>query len=134
MPASQGLAKYFLSMLDDKDRNFEYGAGIKACIDEFVRVEGRRPRVLDIGVGTGMLSCLALLHGAEHVTSVDVNPTMTALAKESLREVDPTGKRFTVRLVKPGPSQLGNAKFDMIVSEILGTLTTSESMYKYEAA
>ena len=134
VPADGGFAKYFLSMLDDADRNGPtYGEAIKACIEEFTATEKRAPRVLDIGVGTGMLSGLCLIHGAAHVTSVDVNPTMTALAKEALLRADPTGKRFTVKLVKPGPSQLGNAKFDIIVSEILGTLTTSESMYKYIA-
>ena len=61
-PADEGLAKYFLSMLDDADRNKRYGEAIKAAIAEFVRVEGRKPRILDIGVGTGMLSGLCLLH------------------------------------------------------------------------
>lgn len=56
---------------------------------------------------------------------------MTALAKATLGEVDPTGKKWKVKLVKPGASQLGKAKYDMVVSEILGTLTTSESMFKY---
>ena len=132
-PADEGLAKYFLSMLDDADRNKRYGEAIKAAIAEFVRVEGRKPRILDIGVGTGMLSCLCVLHGAHHVTGVDVNRTMVNLAKESLSKVDPTGKRFKVKLVRKGASQLKEEKFDMFVSEILGTLTTSESMYKYIA-
>lgn len=130
-PAQGGFAKYFFSMLDDADRNFKYGAAIKACIEEFTATEKRPPCVLDIGVGTGMLSALCLEHGAKHVTGVDVNPTMTALAKATLGEVDPTGKKWKVKLVKPGASQLGKAKYDMVVSEILGTLTTSESMFKY---
>lgn len=118
-------------MLDDTDRNLQYGEAIKLCIAEFIEAEGRPPRVLDIGVGTGMLSNLCILHGAAHVTGVDVNQTMVDLAKVALREHDPTGKKFAVKLVRPGKSQLGDAKFDMVVSEILGTLTTSESMYKY---
>jgi len=130
-PADGGFAKYFFSMLDDKDRNHQYGEAIKSCIAEFIKKEGREPKVLDIGIGTGMLSALCIKHGAKHVTGVDTNPTMIALAKDTLSEVDPTGKKFTVKQVKVGPSQLGNKKFDMFVSEILGTLTTSESMFKY---
>ena len=123
-PADSGLAKYFLAMLDDADRNRQYSEGIRCCIGEFIRVEKRAPTVLDVGVGTGMLSGLCILHGAKHVTGVDVNGTMTALAKEALKVADPTGKKFRVKLVQKGPSQLGDAKFDILVSEILGTLTT----------
>ena len=92
-PADSGLAKYFLAMLDDADRNKRYSDGICAAIQEFKRREGRAPTVLDVGVGTGMLSGLCIRHGAKHVTGVDVNVTMVALAKESLREVDPSGKK-----------------------------------------
>ena len=137
-PADSGLAKYFLAMLDDADRNNQYSRAIKACIDEFkANNKGKAPTVLDIGVGTGMLSGLCLLHGAKHVTGVDVNSTMVQLAKTSLEQVqqklypDAARKSYTVKLVKKGASQLGNAKYDMFVSEILGTLTTSESMFKY---
>ncbi|KOO25858.1 arginine n [Chrysochromulina tobinii] len=131
-PAEHGLAKYFLSMLDDKDRNVKYGEAIKKCIEEFETKEQRKPRVLDIGIGTGMLSSLCLLHGAAHVTGVDVNSTMVGLARASLKALDPTGKQHKVLLVRPGPSALPpEERFDMVVSEILGTLTTSESMFKY---
>jgi SAM-dependent methyltransferase len=130
-PADSGLAKYFMAMLDDADRNQQYGEAIRRAIQEFKQREGRAPTVLDIGVGTGMLSCLCVVHGAKHVTSVDTNSTMVALAKESLAAVDPSGKRYTVKRVEAGSSKLGEKKYDMFVSEILGTLTTSESMYKY---
>jgi hypothetical protein len=131
-PAEHGLAKYFLSMLDDKDRNVKYGEAIEKCIKEFETKEQRKPRVLDIGIGTGMLSSLCLLHGAAHVTGVDVNSTMVGLARASLKALDPGGKRHKVLLVRPGPSALPpEERFDMVVSEILGTLTTSESMFKY---
>ena len=63
-PADGGFAKYFFSMLDDRDRNLKYSEAIEACIAEFVRNEGRKPRVLDIGIGTGMLSALCIKHGA----------------------------------------------------------------------
>jgi SAM-dependent methyltransferase len=135
IPADSGFPKYFFGMLDDKDRNSKYSDAIKACIEEFIKKEGREPTVLDIGIGTGMLSCLCIKHGAKHVTGVDTNPTMFTLAKRALAEVDPTGKKYKVKLVGVGPSQLDESEeFDMIVSEILGTLTTSESMFKYVSA
>ncbi len=132
-PARADMPMYFMSMLDDRDRNARYSEAIAQCIADFRLEQGRAPRVLDIGVGTGMLSCFCLLHGCEHVTSIDVNPVMIALAGETLRSVDPSGARHTLALVEKGStSALGSdAAFDMVVSEILGTLTTSESMHKY---
>ena len=47
-PADSGFAKYFLSMLDDGDRNRKYSDGIRAAIDEFITTEGRAPRVVSI--------------------------------------------------------------------------------------
>ena len=67
-PASEGLSKYFMCMLDDEDRNSKYRAGIAACFAEFAAENGgEMPTVLDIGVGTGMLSALCLEAGAKHV-------------------------------------------------------------------
>ena len=86
-PAAEGLPKYFASMLDDAGRNVAYDEAIGKCIAEFKRVEGYAPTVLDVGVGTGMLSAQCVRHGAAHVTSVDVNATMVQLAKESLLKV-----------------------------------------------
>ncbi len=92
-PARADMPMYFMSMLDDRDRNARYSEAIAQCIADFRLEQGRAPRVLDIGVGTGMLSCFCLLHGCEHVTSIDVNPVMVALAGETLRSVDPSGAR-----------------------------------------
>lgn len=68
-------------MLDDKDRNDKYELAIKRGIAAFRAEQGRAPRVLDLGCGTGMLSVFALRHGAEHVVALDVNKHMVDLAK-----------------------------------------------------
>ena len=131
-PASAGLGKYFFAMLDDGDRNRQYAHAIQRCIAAFKTEQGRAPRVLDVGVGTGLLSALCLLHGCEHVTGVDTNESMVSLAGHHLKELDPRCRRHRVRHVlpnKPPPADMG--VFDMVVSEILGTLATSESMHKY---
>lgn len=101
-PADNGLSKYFLSMLDDQDRNLKYAEAIKRCVDCFATREGRMPRVLDVGVGTGLLSAICLEAGVEHVTAVDVNETMANLASRNLRELDPSRRRHQVVLVEPG--------------------------------
>ena len=89
-------------MLDDQDRNVKYAEAIKRCVDCFATREGRMPRVLDVGVGTGLLSAICLEAGVEHVTAVDVNETMANLASRNLRELDPSRRRHQVVLVEPG--------------------------------
>lgn len=98
--------------------------------------QGRAPRVLDVGVGTGMLSAICLLHGAAHVVAVDVNSTMAKIADANLRELEGGSRqRFAVVVVPKGKQVhkevLAAGPYDMVVSEILGTLTTSENMLKF---
>jgi len=81
LPIESGLPAYFLPMLDDKDRNDLYSKAIKETIEAFIAEQGRAPRVLDLGCGTGMLSVFALRHGAEHITALDLNSNMVTLAK-----------------------------------------------------
>ena len=132
-PASEGLSKYFMCMLDDEDRNSKYRTGIAACFAEFAAENGgEMPTVLDIGVGTGMLSALCLEAGAKHVTAVDCNETMCNLARRHLKELAQKSRFEVVQAHagKPPPFE-AERRFDVVVSEILGTLTTSESMCKY---
>eukprot|EP00966_Prymnesium_polylepis_P157400 3637629-Prymnesium_polylepis.1 len=89
-PADHGLSKYFLSMLDDEDRNVKYAEAINRCVRCFEVREGYAPSVLDVGVGTGLLSAICLEAGVKHVTAVDVNETMVNLASRNLRELDPS--------------------------------------------
>ena len=127
--------RYFFAMLDDRDRNARYNEAIRACIDDFNRENPDLggPRVLDVGVGTGFLSACCLLAGAKHVTGVDVNESMVQEATRNLRRIDPSEERFEVVHVGPGSeyrskSPFDGIQFDMIVSEILGTLTLSLSL------
>ena len=147
-------------MLDDRDRNARYNEAICACIADFKRDNGRAPRVLDVGVGTGFLSTCCLLGGAEHVTAVDVqlrleplpptgrmpipspwaaaqvNATMVRVATTNLGKVAGSKDRFNVVWVEHrnrSPFDK-DERFDMIVSEILGTLAMSENMCKCDRA
>tara|TARA_B100000787_G_scaffold169834_1_gene162486 strand:- start:313 stop:489 length:177 start_codon:yes stop_codon:yes gene_type:complete len=57
-------------MLDDVDRSLQYWRAICACIRDLREVTTEKDRpivVVDVGVGTGMLSAFALLAGADLV-------------------------------------------------------------------
>ena len=132
-PADAGFASYFLSMLSDADRNDAYERAIEACIGDFEAAEGRAPRVLDLGCGTGLLTAYCLKHGAASVVAVDTNQTMVNLCRRALGKE----KRATIF---PGTvddyadSLDEEPTFDVVVTETLGTLHTSENMPEYLAA
>ena len=57
-------------------------------------------------------------------------------ARRNLKRVEPSEERFAVVHVGPGSehgskSPFDGVQFDMVVSEILGTLAMSENMCKY---
>jgi hypothetical protein len=123
-----GLGTYFVPMLIDADRNAQYKRAIHAAVADFVTCEGRPPVVMDFGTGTGLLTRYALEGGALKVIAVDTNGTAIALAREALgrdkRVVFYHGTSDAYFEENPG-------KVDMIVTEIFGTLHTTESMDKY---
>ena len=88
--------RYFLSMLNDTDRNTAFEVAIGAAIADFRHATGRAPRVLDLGAGAGMLSLIALKHGAGFVTSIESNGDLINVLHSNLRRLDPRGKRSEV--------------------------------------
>lgn len=149
-PASYGLPLYFIPMLDDADRNLKYELAIKNVIHQFKEEQGRSPHVIDFGCGTGMLSIFALRHGAKTLISVDKNKDMVMMCKKAIIQAKlsdenskywgtydtihgtfPVSKRIT-RSTKWTQKDNGECKqFDILISEILGTLTNSESMWTF---
>ena len=86
--------------------------------------------VLDLGCGTGLLTRLALDAGAKKVVGVDTNRTMVQLARRALEAAGKTeGYELFNGTVDDYAATLKTPPvFDVIVSEILGTLHTSENM------
>ena len=137
VPASSDLPSYFIPMLSDVERNLCYERAIAATIAAFVATEKRAPRVLDVGAGTGLLSAMALRHGAACVMALEANETVAALGEAQLQRSfgQPGDAPFQVGcglsfgLGRPTEDEGG--PFDMVVCELLGTMIHSESMYAY---
>lgn len=132
VPAAEGLPTYFLPMLADVARNKAYEAGIAATIQRFQQQHGRAPTVLDVGAGTGLLTSMALHHGAQHVTAVEANATTIQLMEEQLEASFP-GQRHRYTLVKALSFEVQKPAqpYDMIICELLGSMIHSESMSVY---
>jgi len=133
VPTYEDVPSYLLPMMNDSDRNSAYEAAIRSTIDEFVREQKRAPRVLDVGAGAGLLSLMCLRHGAAHVSLLEANSTLSTLASQQLTRAGHPASKWT--LLPQMSTQLtlaaGQQPFDMIVSELIGTMLHSESMAMY---
>ncbi|KAG5180488.1 hypothetical protein JKP88DRAFT_263926 [Tribonema minus] len=136
VPAGKDVPTYFLPMLNDIDRNVAYENAITETIKEFEKAEGRKPTVLDVGSGSGMLSLIALQQGAERVTLLEANASLAKIAALELEARFPGGKETKWEIINklsldmPSPAQ-GGTGFDMVVSELVGSMINSESMGVY---
>lgn len=116
------VPSYFCPMLlCDADRTESYRVAIAAAMADFRRLNGRAPDVLDLGCGTGLLGLLAFQAGARTVVSVDLNEECIAMTRET---VDAANAGAAWRVVHA--EDLEDERFDMIVSEMLGTLCFGE--------
>lgn len=130
-----GLQGFFPSMLLDSDRFERYFVAIESAIEEFKRNEGRAPIVLDVGCGTGVLTACALVAGAEKVFAVDVDEKHIDNLLGRFAKFPRYLRKLECILANADeiglPSGLKKEGYDMIVSEMLGTFSNSESARKY---
>ncbi|CAK9078889.1 Protein arginine N-methyltransferase 7 [Durusdinium trenchii] len=121
--------RMMVPMLNDTRRNEAYKRAIDRGVHRFkTENSGRGPKVLDIGAGTGLLSCLAAQAGARAVVGCEMN---AALAQLATRVVLDNGLQDVVQIesVRSTDLQLGSAeKFDMIVTETLDSNLLSEGI------
>lgn len=82
---------------------------------EGVDLRGRN--VLDIGCGLGAIDVLLVReHGAASVTGIDLEPELVRLATERAAKAG-LGGRIDARVVRVGPLQFSDARFDVVFSK-----------------
>lgn len=112
-----------LAMLNDRPR-----------VEAYQRALAQRLRggehVLDLGAGTGLLGLAALRSGADHLLSVDRDSYVLGIAEAVLQG---SGVAERVRLLRGLSHTLppGEARVDLLVSEILGDKALNEGVLEY---
>ncbi|RZC34261.1 protein arginine N-methyltransferase 7 [Asbolus verrucosus] len=74
----------FADMLHDTERNQKYESALKSAID-FIHASGKKANVLDIGTGTGLLSMMAVKHGADTVVACEAFRPMSECALKIIK-------------------------------------------------
>eukprot|EP00746_Dinoflagellata_sp_MGD_P135939 gnl/MRDRNA2_/MRDRNA2_69954_c0_seq2.p1 gnl/MRDRNA2_/MRDRNA2_69954_c0~~gnl/MRDRNA2_/MRDRNA2_69954_c0_seq2.p1 ORF type:complete len:339 (+),score=50.60 gnl/MRDRNA2_/MRDRNA2_69954_c0_seq2:111-1127(+) len=125
MPSRSNLPvqNYHYTMIADTARNRAYREAIEFTITMLSRRLGRRPLVLDLGAGTGLLGMFAARAGAD-VWAVEMNPILQAVCAECVAAnsnklkgnmtVLPPMVSTQIRVGKELPE-----KVDLVVSEVL---------------
>ena len=112
----------FADMLHDSERNAKYSSGIKEAI-ETMHARGLEARVLDIGTGTGLLSMLAVRHGADSVHTCEAFGPVFLIAKKIIEK---NGFKDRIKMIpKHSTSMVLNvdmpSRANILVAEVLDT-------------
>lgn len=113
---------YHVSMLTDAARNRAFATAVAATVKPGARV-------LDVGAGCGPWAILAAQHGAGRVVAIERNPAIVPLLTALVRDHGLTDRVEIVvgdsrDVVLPG----GDARFDVIVSETIGSQAFDEGI------
>ena len=105
------------------------------CMVELEKYVQKGDRVLDLGCGSGILSILTLLLGAENATAVDIDPAAPATAGENLalNGLDPARYRVLVGNVIDDEAlraQIGG-DYDVVVANIVADVIIAMSAAAY---
>lgn len=114
------------SMLADRDRNSIYELAIAKIIAHFKENNGRMPRFIDIGCGTGLLSMFCVKHGAKSVVGVEMFDEMAQIAAEVV-QINNFEDKIQIVNAKSTELDLDQMEPDIIVSELLDSALLGES-------
>lgn len=110
------------------DPNSSFGTGqhytTQLCIEQLENIVRPHSEVLDMGCGSGILSIAALMLGANHVTSVDIDQNSVDIARENFAQNKMEPARYTtycgnVMADEALENQIGHGKYDVVVANIV---------------
>ncbi|MBE7064006.1 MAG: 50S ribosomal protein L11 methyltransferase [Clostridia bacterium] len=91
----------------------------RLCITLLEEIVKPGMTVFDVGCGSGILSILALLLGAEHATAVDIDAAAPRIAYENAALSGITKEKYTVLCGNVLEQEVTDEKFDVVVANIV---------------
>ena len=125
-----GVLSYHFPMIADEGRNAAFDGALARAVRLFVASHGgRRPRVLDIGSGSGLLAMMAARAGAAEVHSLEMVPALAAAAREIVAR-NGYAECITIHgemSTRVAAAALGG-HFDILVCEIVDDMLLGEGI------
>ncbi len=91
----------------------------RLCITMLEKIVKKGDRVFDIGCGSGILSILALLLGAEHAAAVDIDAAAPRIAYENAALSGITPEKYTVTCGNVLEETVTDERFHVVVANIV---------------
>ncbi|CAF0727754.1 unnamed protein product [Brachionus calyciflorus] len=112
----------FADMLHDYERNRLYYEGLKKVIKK-LKSENKVVNVLDIGTGTGLLSMMAVMCGADTVTACEGFKPMVAVAKKC---IEANGMKDKIKIIEKRSTEVVvgvdmDRRANVLVTEVFDT-------------
>lgn len=119
--------RWHYRMLNDQPRNFSYRSAIQFAVQQQQQHQ-IEVTVLDIGGGTGLLSCFAVLAGADHVYCCEMNSALSEIARQCV-ESNGLQDKITVICKHSKDLVIGRdipSRVSIIVTELVDSGTLGE--------
>jgi len=120
-PTWEAFAREGDDVVIELDPGMAFGTGThgttRLCLEAVAALfeERVRPRVLDVGTGSGILAVAAAALGAERVLACDIDPEACAIAEENARH----NQVAAVIEVSRAPLEALEGGFDLVLANIL---------------
>jgi hypothetical protein len=111
----------YLQMLNDVSRNAYY--------DRILSQSVKGKRCCEVGFGTGLLSLLAIRHGAEHIIAYEKNWNRFLLGQEVIKKLDLSSK-IELRNIDATIDDFYSDSFDIVFHEIVNQVLWGEGVWK----
>lgn len=112
----------------------------RMCIEHLEKIVGEGTRLIDIGCGSGILSIISLILGAESATAIDIDENCVHVAYENLEMNGISADKYRVLsgdilTNKALFDEISDGKYDVVVANIvadviIALLPTAEELIK----
>jgi len=110
------------------DPGTAFGTGMhettQLCIKQLKKYVNKDTEILDVGTGSGILSIVSLMYGANHAETTDLDPCAVAAVEDNMLQNSISSEKLNLTIGniitdKEIQDKIGYEKYDIVVANIL---------------